>query len=966
MVKRLKLIASLFVTLMLSACGGGGGGGGSFQPPATTVSVSVGQAQTTPRSLVDVLVTARTSNGAPLPNGTQITLQVSPPAVGEVSFISDGGAGGGSSGPIVIGDRVNATVVGGSANFRFHSRSLGTAVLTASLNDPNAPARVITGTANINVAPGPASDPRLQIAATTTTLPANIFDVPPFLGSPYLSEVTVTWRRLNGELVTTFPQGRENSVSVNVNPILNTGGFCTLDDPETTDINEFQLRLGQAPVDTIAGKATLFLRSLDLATTTVMTVTALDPDTDETLEAQLTFNIVNGSPRLPASLALTRSGRPIYIDGSGGNTSDQIEAAIRDGSGTFVPDPVSGSSAYNNIRAEIVGGLQGGDRLRTVNAQGATVQGAVVNARSFNGLASFNYEAGTQARVVQIRVTSDRADNNVDNGISDPVSATMNVTVSDGILFDLDITGPSVSAIIVNPVSDQADADGFPLDPDGSYSLTISAIATDRQGNPVVPGTEIRFGSIDEPLQNNAFVIADDDGDPQEGSTGFTDADGAFTSLGGGAGPGDTLLVFGEEITGNRDLESARTVQTVNGPSNITVNRRFNFNDDTGVSVNNGAVLPYVIGRAVDGNIHPVAYTDANGVARTQLNYPVSKLGKLAGIYAQGNGDIVSGTPELVTDAEFIRFPGVGPGQLVANPSAIPGNRTVAVEVCYYDALNSPISGSFINFTFQNLNGGTGRVDGVTTAGVSTSPTGPDGCVDVSVQTLGMVPSGAGGSMPQVIFSVGAAEAPVDIITGSVILSASPTAHAGDGGRLIQLTLTAADGTPIQGAVITGTCTVNGAGTLSITNPPQGTNAQGQTTTVVTANGFSLLGAAAGPTGTCTFSTVGGAATATVTWTSQNLCELFSPLPPAGCPSSTINLAITGVGSSVSSPSGLTCQGPTLGVCTAVFSPNTPVTITLNAPPISWGAECAGFGNAQVVLIVTGPDGAMTNCTVNF
>ena len=971
---KFKLSAMALFAALLAGCGGGGGGGsdGGFQPPSLIVTVTTGQTQTTPRSLVDVVVSARNSNGAPLPNGSTLTLQVSPPSVGQVSFISNGGTTGSQGGPIVIGDRVNATVVGGTANFRFHSRATGTAVLTVSMNDPNAPARVATDTKNITVVPGAPSDPRLQIVATTATLPANTFNVAPFLGSPYISEATITWRRLNGELVTVFPQGRENQVNVTVNPVLNTGGFALPDDPETDDVNEFLLRLAQAPVPTVAGKATVFFRSLDIASTSTMTVTAQDPDTDETIEASFTFNVVNGSPRLPASLVATRTGNALYIQGSGGNTAEQITVQVRDGSNSPVPDPISGTTTFNNVQAEIVGGSIGGDRLSTTNAFGVAVQGPLVRFRSTNGVSAFNYEAGTQPRVLQIRLTADRADNNVDNGISDPVTSNITVTVGDGRLFDLDITSPSLDALLVNGTSTEVSDDDAVFSPNGTYSLTIGVIATDRFGNPVVPGTEIRFGSIDHPLQNNAFVISDDDGDPAEGGTSFTDVDGAFTTRGGGAGPGDTLLVFGEEIVGNRDLESARIVQSVNSPSNVTVTRRFNYNDDTGASVNSGPVLPYIIGRAVDGNIHTVGFTDVNGVARTTLNYPVSKLGKLAAIYAQGNGDIVAGTPELVSDVELVRFAGVAGGTLVANPSAIPGNRTVSVEVCHYDGLGSPISGSFINFAFSDLGGGTGKVDGVQTAGVTSDPTGPDGCVTVDVQTLGMVPPGGGGSggTPTLTFSAGDAEDEVEIITGAVLLSAAPTNFTGDGGRQVQLTLTAADGSPIQGAVINGTCTVSGTGaTLNVTSQGAPTNAQGQTIAIVTASGFAITGGATGPTGTCVFTA--GAATATITWGAADICSLFSPQVPAGCPGANLFLTIpAGVGTATSSPAGLTCTGPTVGACTAVFTPNTPVFITLNPSPtnptITWGGACAAFGSAQSATIVLGAAGSTTNCTVTF
>lgn len=957
MYMRLKLLALAASTLIIAACGGGGSGG-AFTPPAATfvVTVAAGQTTTTPKSLVDVLVSVRRSTGEAVTDGTSVTLQVSPPGVGLVSFIS--------SGNVVIGDRALATTAGGTANFRFHSKTIGTAVLTASVNDPNSTGAAVTASTNVAVVAGPASDPRLQMVATTTTLPTNTFGVAPFLGSPFLSEVIITWRRLDGTLVNTG-----DKVNVSINPVINTAGFSTPDDPATADINEFLLHIAQAPVNNVAGKSTVFMQALDIPSTSVMTVTANDPNTNETLEAALTFTVVNGAPQLPGSLTLTRSANALYIQGSGGRTADQLQVAIKDGAGGPVPDPVGNGVAFNNLQMELLGGSLGGDRLRTVNAQGATVQGNLITARSINGQAQVTYETGTQTRIVQVRATSDRADNNVDNGITDPVTAVMSITVSDGRLYELELTIPVVDAIVTNNSAISLDP-AAPPSANGTYSLTVSAEAIDSLGNPVIPGTEIRFGSIDGPLQNNFFAISGLTGNPQEGGTSFADPNGLFTTQGGGAGPSDTLLVFGEEITGNRDLESARRVQSVNGATSITVQRRFNFNDTTGVTVDSGAILPYVIGRPEDGSIRAVAFTDASGVASTQLTYPagdLGKLGKLAAIHAEGNGDIVAGTPELITDAEFVRFAGIAPGQLVAFPSSIPGNKTVSVDVCYFDAQDNPISGSFVAFSFTNLNGGIGRVDGVQTSGVTTSPTGSDGCVTVSVQTLGMVPSAAGpGTEPTVTFSVGAATAPVTIVTGTVLLAASPSTVTGDGGRLIQLTLTSADGSPIQSAIITGTCTSSG-GTLSITTAPAPTSASGTTTAIVTASGFDVT-TASGPTGSCIFSA--GTATATVNWNSRNICGSsdgvgFSP-PPPGCPSSTVNLTIFGVGSSTSSPSGLLCTGPTLGACSATFAPGTQVLVQLNVPPTSWGGDCAAFGTAQAATISLPPLPTTVNCTVVF
>ncbi len=959
---------------LLASCGGGGGGdAGGFVPVSNTVTIDVGQTQTTPRSLVNVLVTVRLGTGGPAPNGTEVVLQVSPLGSGVVTFADASNSDGTVIHPT---DRAVGTVAGGVANFRFHSRSVGTAVLTASATVAGSVTPTPSASRNINVVAGPPSDPRLRLSAATLTLPPNAFGVAPFVGSPYMSEVVITWRRLNGDLVSTVPIDPPRSLvtSVSINPVNPSGGFTTLDDPatldnpQTTDVienDEFLIRVGQGRVGMVAGLGTIFIHSGNVPHQFVLTVTALDPDTDENLEATLTFNTASTTLPLPSSISLTRLGQPVYVGTSGGNTTDQLIANVRDGSNLFVPDPRSGSTRWNNVRFEIVGGAQGGERLRGISANGAQVTGSSISASTNQGVAQIAFESGTRQGSVRVRAIADRADNNVDNGISEPIESFTDITVSDGRLFDLDITSPAAS-ILQNGVAVEVETDVFVIDPDGTYSLTISAIGTDRLGNPALPGTEIRFGKIDHPLESNRFVISDDDGDPQEGNVGFSDIDGAFTTRGGGVGPGDTVIVFGEEVVGNRDLEGARTVQSVNSPSSITVTRRFNANDDTGASVNSGPILPYVIGRSVDGNIETIAYTDQNGVARTRMNYPASKLGKLAAVYAQGSGDIVNNLPELITDAEFFRFAGIGIATLTASPSAIPGNRTVSIDVCHADELGNPISGSFVNFAFSGLTGGTGTVDGVSTSGTIADPTGPDGCVTVDARTVGMVPPAGGGGTtgPLLTFSVGTAEAEVDIVTGAVLLSAAPTNFTGDGGRQVQLTLTDSDGNPIAGAIITGTCTVTGTGgSLNITTAPPPTNAQGQAFAIVTASGFNVI-TGTGPTGTCVFSA--GAATATITWASQDTCELFSPQVPTGCPRARLSLTIIGVGTVTSNPSGLVCIGPTVGACIAEWAPQTPVVLQASVAPTSWGGACAGFGTAQVGTVILGADGSTTTCTVTF
>jgi hypothetical protein len=864
-----KSLVLAFATLLVASCGGGGGGssGSGFTQAELTVTVQT-SGTTTPNSLVSVVVSA-TTNNQPLPNGTVVTLRVSPPGLGLVSAVPVNG------GNANVGEVATGQLAGGAANFRFHSRAIGAATLTASVTDPAAPARVVTGSATINVAAGAPSDPRVVLSATALNLPVNGSLVGPFLGSPYLSEVTITQRTLDGSLVSDA-----DSCTVAATPVTN-GAFSTLDDPETTDINEFEVLLGSGPVDVNAGRGTIFVTAFDRPGPITITVACQDPQTGEAVQGIIVINVGAGVVLLPASILIVTDDRPVYIQGVNGNTALPIEIGVFDGSGAFVPDPGAG---VNNVRLEIVGGAQGGERLQAVSASGANQTGSSVVVRSGNGVATAVYTSGSRTGSIILRATSDRADNNVDNGIQDPVTSTRQINVSDGRLFSLQIDTSNLSAI--NNLVTAPTVESQP------YRVLVSVTALDRGENPVPPGTQITWGAIDFPLtvDNSDFAIRGGDGDPQEGGTLFTAPGGAFTTAGGGAGPGDTLVVFGnssEQPTappGNRDLESARTVASVNSATSLNVTQRFNFNDDTGTSVNNGPVLPYVIGRATSANITANSQTNSAGVATAVLTYPRSSLGRPLIIWARGAGDFVNGSAELVTDVEEVTFPAAGPGTLTAAPSTIPANASSSVNVCLTDSTGGPVPNATINFAFSGSGASVSTVNGQ--AGSGTVVTGANGCSAVSVTTSGVV------AALQLRFSVGELTATVTVDPpGALTLSAAPNPiYVGPGsGTAGTLLCVRAGGTnPVSGVSIAGTCTAPSGATLQATAvlPTDGngcTNAAiNYANMAVNPNGIPGDGDDITRTGTCTYTTAGGL-TVTVTVNGVVVCPIGVSPPPPGC-----------------------------------------------------------------------------------
>ena len=729
----------------------------------------------------------------------------------------------------------------------------------------------------------PGNDTTLTLSATTTTLPQSPCSVgeeqtDPFPcnypGSPYIAEVTVTWRHKDGQLV----NGSE-SVNVSVAPV-DVIAFSFLNEGAN---DNFHPLMGSGQINVTAGVGTIFVHAGQAPGTGVLSVTAIDPASKHTITAQMTFTVVGAATGMPSSVFAFAS-NDVYVSGSNGPQSAIVTAEVADGSNAQVTAP----SGTDNVLFEIVGPAGSDARLSGTNAAGQTSTGQSISAASHNGIANVTFISGSKLGPVQVKATADRADNNVDNGVTDPVSATTTVVVSDGLLFSIKITNPAVDSNLL-PVIGDATSSGSST-PTPVYSVPVTVIAQDRQGKPVLPGTMIGFGLIDAPVfgfpdqGSGTFEISGNDGNPQEGGTLFTAPTGHFTTAGGGAGPGDALVLFGNEVPNHvdDDLESARTVQHVNNAGSLNVTQPFNLNDTTGVSVDSGNNVPYVIGRASAGNIDAAALTGVDsggfptGVAQAFMRYPQSRIGQSAVVWATGNGANQSnGVAKTVTDAIRTRYLGVGPATLTATPESIFGNKTQTVVVCLKDAVGSPIPGVDISFNFTGLSPATGTINGKTSG--SLGPTGASGCIDATVVTSGVLP----GTTPGITFSAGGLSASVTITVGSAVLTAVPAlqfsgSSAGTPQNLPPVILTLKDdsGTPVPNAPLTGVCTITspGSGTApTVTvDSPWTTGANGQAPAIITTTGFCVANAPA-PVATCTFTYAVGSINITATSTVNGL-----------------------------------------------------------------------------------------------
>ena len=881
-----KILAIGFAAVVLASCGGGGSSsGGAATPPSPgTVTFNItGGATTLPSNRggfppenrspywVQLNVRVARANGSPVRDGTVVNIRSDNVRSVALSVLDDPTTADINEFSQLFGTVFEETTAGTATFFLHSGDTAGTALIQASAVDPESPTNTIVGNLQFVVTEGPAPFQRLTIEPLRTTLPPNTFNVAPFIGSPFVSEVTVSFRSITGQLV------NAGIANVSINPV-NSAGFSTLNDP-TTPENEFLAIRGAGQVNFTAGRVTLFIHSFENPGTATLTVTAIDPVTGANLVATQVFTVVSQTPQLPAEIQITRSAGGLYVQGSGGRNSLNLQALITNGSGNPIPDP-PGTVAINNVQWEIIDTGAGGETISGVNAAGGNVEGRLIRVRTQQGISAATLRAGTRQGTIVVRVTADRADNNVDNGIQQPVIRDITVIISDGKLFSLKITIPDTNALRINRVTQGVAPIGgnttIPPDPNGTYSLTVSVLATDRQGNPVIVGTAIDFGLVDSPVAGfpaegpGRFLISGNDGNPQEGGFLFTAPTGSFLT-GGGSGPGDTLIVFGEESVGNRDLESARRIERILGPTSLNVTQRFNLNNDVGVATDNGPVLPYIIGRATIANITPNVLTNDIGVATTTLNYPVNQLGRIVAIWARGAGEVVGTVQELVTDADVILFPGAAPGNLVVSPNRIAANQTTSVSICVFDALGAPIQGVPIGFTISNPSTTT-TVDGQSSQGTVTNRTGANGCTTATIATAGVVNSAQAPVIT--FFGVGDSDTVTVVAPSISFLQAFPSAFFGGNGGPILLRLFDGNGRPIPGVLISGVCQGTGGAQLILSMPPGITDANGTTQATVIAVNLDQPQGNGG--GQCVFTAAGGSPSTTVPFEGIDICQIFA------------------------------------------------------------------------------------------
>ncbi len=170
---------------------------------------------------------------------------------------------------------------------------------------------------------------------------------------------------------------------------------------------------------------------------------AVTNPTDKQVSSAIVNLTVGANTGKPASVVGTIQA-PRYL-GSQSNkqslpTSVGVSVDVKDDANQPIPNP-----ANANVQVRILPfGASAGARLLS-----GSQQGSVVQVKTINGIGQFAVSSGPSAGVILLELTTDRADNDVTNGIQDAVKQLRVVTVHQfvGGLSDLSIRDTELSVV---------------------------------------------------------------------------------------------------------------------------------------------------------------------------------------------------------------------------------------------------------------------------------------------------------------------------------------------------------------------------------------------------------------------------------------------------------------------------------------------------------------------------------------
>lgn len=172
------------------------------------------------------------------------------------------------------------------------------------------------------------------------------------------------------------------------------------------------------------------------AGTARITCTVTDPRDKQQKSATVNVAVGGGLSGMPASVRLEAQ-IPGYL-GTRGNSSGLLsQMALQ----AFVLDDInqpSTNAAAANVQVRILSGTEAAQGARLL---AGNLSGTIMQLPSVGGVATFSLLSGFETGPIFLEITADRSDNNVANGITDPITTVRPVSVLGSVTAPLVFSG---------------------------------------------------------------------------------------------------------------------------------------------------------------------------------------------------------------------------------------------------------------------------------------------------------------------------------------------------------------------------------------------------------------------------------------------------------------------------------------------------------------------------------------------
>jgi len=270
---------------------------------------------------------------------------------------------------------------------------------------------------------------QITLRADKTQLPTNISGVRAGMTfySPYTTTLYVN-ATVNGQPI----PGGEEIFGCNVAGGLNTGSLYYLDgnpdhEVEIDDGDGGKIKVPGAyrsiTLGSNAGGASFHFHANNEAGISRITCSVTDPRDKQQKSASVDIT-VGGATGKPASVRI-ETAVPGYLGTKANGNGILNQMAMQ----AFVMDDANqptASTSGANTQVRILSGTSAAQGARLV---AAGQSGSVLQLPSIGGIATFSLLSGTETGVIYLEITADRYDNNVSNGIADPITAIYPVAV---------------------------------------------------------------------------------------------------------------------------------------------------------------------------------------------------------------------------------------------------------------------------------------------------------------------------------------------------------------------------------------------------------------------------------------------------------------------------------------------------------------------------------------------------------